>query len=69
MTVQFAPQSKAIHSSQPMVPYTAKTTEIQPEAPGVATYWLKFEDEAVHKGYTFHPGQFNTLILRMNSSD
>jgi NAD(P)H-flavin reductase len=63
MTVQIAPKSMAIDPSKPMLPYWAKITEIQPEAPGVATYWLKFDDAAVRKGYTFRPGQFNMIYL------
>lgn len=63
MTVQVAPKSMAIDASRPMVPYWAKITEIQTEAPGVATFWLKFDDASVRKGFTFHPGQFNMLYL------
>jgi NAD(P)H-flavin reductase len=63
MTVQIAPQSQAVNNSKPMEPYWAEITEIQPEAPGVATYWMQFENQAVRKGFTFHPGQFNMLYI------
>jgi NAD(P)H-flavin reductase len=63
MTVQVAPKSMAIDPSKPMLPYWAKITEIQPEAPGVATYWLKFDDASVRKGFAFRPGQFNMIYL------
>jgi NAD(P)H-flavin reductase len=63
MTVQVAPKSMALQPSQPMLPYWAKINEIQPEAPGVATFWLKFDDESVQKGFSFQPGQFNMVYV------
>jgi len=63
MTVQIAPQSLAVNISKPMDPYWAEITEIQPEAPDVATYWMRFENQAVRKGFTFQPGQFNMLYV------
>jgi NAD(P)H-flavin reductase len=44
-----------------MQPYWAEVVEIQPEAPGVGTYWLRFKDSTVQTGYRFEPGQFNML--------
>ena len=55
--------TQAIASSQPMLPYMAEITRIEPEAPGVATYWLRHRDEFLRKGYSFQPGQFNMLYL------
>jgi len=63
MTTQIAPQSLAVTPSNPMIPYWAEIKEIQPEAPGVATYWLQFLDPAVRQGYAFLPGQFNMLYM------
>jgi len=46
-----------------MWPYWAEIVNIQSEAPGIATYWVRYLDPAVRKGYTFRPGQFNMLYL------
>lgn len=61
MTVQIAPQNLALDTTRPMQPYWAEIVEIKNEAPGIATYWLRFLDPAVRQGYTFHPGQFNMI--------
>jgi NAD(P)H-flavin reductase len=53
----------ALTATKPMLPYWAEITSITPEAPGIATYWLRFTDPAVREGYSFHPGQFNMLYL------
>ncbi len=37
--------------------------KIVPEAPGVATYHLRFRDPAEARRYHFQPGQFNMLYL------
>jgi NAD(P)H-flavin reductase len=63
MTVHIAPQNMALAPTKPMEPYWAEIVEIVPEAPGIATYWLRFLDPAVRQGYTFQPGQFNMLYL------
>jgi NAD(P)H-flavin reductase len=63
MTVQVAPKSMALQPSKPMLPFWARIVEIQPEAPGVSTFWLKFEDASVQKGFSFRPGQFNMLYV------
>ena len=47
-------------------PWHAQLVRIQrivQEVPGVATYELAFEDEAVARTYRFTPGQFNMLYL------
>jgi len=63
MITQIPRHSLAIEISKPMLPYWAEITQIQTEAPGIATYWLRFLDTAVREGYTFHPGQFNQIYL------
>lgn len=63
MTTQIAPSSMALTPTKPMLPYWAEIADIQPEAPGIATFWLRYLDPAVRKGYTFRPGQFNMLYL------
>lgn len=47
----------------PMTPHWAKLVDIQPEAPGVSTYWLKFKDPEVQETFFFNPGQFNILTV------
>jgi NAD(P)H-flavin reductase len=52
--------------SQPadaMTPHVATITGIQPEAAGVTTYRLAFQNTAVREQYRFRPGQFNMLYL------
>jgi NAD(P)H-flavin reductase len=50
-------------SSDPMLPYWAEIIDIENEAPGVNTYWLKLDDSKAQKNYTFKPGQFNMLAI------
>ena len=63
MTTQIAPTSMALTPTKPMWPYWAEIVNIQSEAPGIATYWVRYLDTAIRKGYTFRPGQFNMLYL------
>lgn len=49
--------------SHPMTPHWAELVDIQPEAPGVSTYWLKFKDLDAQKAFFFNPGQFNILTV------
>lgn len=63
MTIQYLESKNAISASQPMEPYWAEIVKIQPEAPGVSTFWLKFQDPALQAGYQFSPGQFNMLFM------
>lgn len=60
---QLNPQahSNAVSAARPMQPYWAEVVEIQPEAPGVGTYWLRFLDSSLQTSYRFLPGQFNML--------
>jgi NAD(P)H-flavin reductase len=60
---QFNPHahSNAVSAARPMQPYWAEIVEIQPEAPGVGTYWLRFLDSSLQASYRFLPGQFNML--------
>ncbi len=46
-----------------LAPMWAEITDIVPEAEGVSTFWLRFEDESLRKNYGFAPGQFNMLYL------
>lgn len=57
------PHSHAISAARPMQPYWAEVVEIQPEAPGVGTYWLRFLDPSMQASYRFLPGQFNMLSM------
>ena len=63
MTIQIAPQSFALTASKPMLPFWAEIMEIQPEAPGISTYRLRFLDPAVREGFKFLPGQFNMISV------
>lgn len=53
--------TSAVSTARPMQSYWAEIVEIQPEAPGVGTYWLKFLDPTLQSSYRFAPGQFNML--------
>ena len=46
-----------------LAPVWAEIMNIVPEAEGVSTFWLKFQDEALQANYRFTPGQFNMLYL------
>lgn len=45
------------------MPHWAEVTRIQPEVEGIATFWLRFKDPAIHKAYSFLPGQFNMVYV------
>jgi NAD(P)H-flavin reductase len=53
----------AINPDLLLSPYWAQVTDIKPEAEGVGSIWLRFEDPLVQKNYRFAPGQFNMLYL------
>ena len=59
MTAQ--PQTTTFHSQQPMKPHWAELLEVENEAPGVYTFWIRFKDQALQDNYFFEPGQFNML--------
>jgi len=61
MTTLATPQHMAVNTLNPMLPYWAEIIRIQPEAPGISTYWLRFLDSAVRQGFSFRPGQFNMV--------
>ena len=63
MTISTNPITAAKCESHPMMPIWAELLEIQDEAPGVSTYWLKIKDPDSRKAYTFKPGQFNILTV------
>ena len=50
-------------SSDPMLPSWAEIIKIEEEAPGVKTFWLKFDDPELRKEFSFKPGQFNLLTI------
>lgn len=50
-------------STNPWLAHPVRVESIKPEASGVATYALVFEDPAVRQAYSFRPGQFNMLYL------
>lgn len=56
-------QTVAISHKSPMTPYWAEIQAITPEAPGIATFWLRFLDDKLQQSYTFQPGQFNMLYV------
>ena len=47
--------------ADPWLAHLVRVQEVKPEAPGVATYALVFEDSAVGRSYRFRAGQFNML--------
>jgi len=53
----------AVHDKAPLTPYWAEVVEIVPEAEGIATYWLQFQDPEMQTHYSFLPGQFNMVYL------
>lgn len=63
MTIHPFTSAAAVSTSQPMEPFWAEIAKIQPEAPGVSTYWLRFIDPGMQASYQFKPGQFNMLAL------
>lgn len=50
-------------TANPWYAQLVRIQDIVQEAPGIATYELAFEDEAVARSYRFAPGQFNMLYL------
>jgi NAD(P)H-flavin reductase len=46
-----------------MKPMWAELVDVVSEAPGVSTYWLKFNDPTERENYAFKPGQFNILSV------
>lgn len=56
-------KSSAISTVAPMRPYRAEILSIQPEAPLVSTFWLRFLDQELRTSFQFKPGQFNMLSI------
>ena len=50
-------------AANPWLPHTARVDRIASEVPGIATYDLQLEEEAVARAFSFLPGQFNMLYL------
>jgi len=63
MTLSTPAKITTCHSQDPMTPLWAEIVDIKSEAPGIATYWLKFKDTAARESYSFAPGQFNILSV------
>jgi len=57
------PAVAGLPAANAMLPVLATITQIQAEAPGIATYTLEFQDPAWRSAYRFRPGQFNMLYL------
>jgi NAD(P)H-flavin reductase len=55
--------SAAVNDGGLLKPSWAEVVKIQPEAEGIATYWLRFQDSNLSKAYRFLPGQFNMLYM------
>ena len=55
--------SAAVNNGELLKPSWAEVVKIQPEAEGIATYWLRFQDLNLSKAYRFLPGQFNMLYM------
>jgi len=53
----------SISPSNPMTTQWAELVDIQPETPGISTYWLRFTDPDLQEKFTFRPGQFNLLSV------
>ncbi len=49
--------------ADPMSPALARVRSVTPEAYGISTFWLEFEDPSLAAAYRFEPGQFNMLYL------
>jgi NAD(P)H-flavin reductase len=55
--------SAAVNDGELLKPSWAEVVKIQPEAEGIATYWLRFQDSNLSNAYRFLPGQFNMLYM------
>jgi NAD(P)H-flavin reductase len=55
--------SYAGHPDQLLLPAWAEVVKITPEAEGVTTFALRFNDPALRTGYRGLPGQFNMLYV------
>jgi NAD(P)H-flavin reductase len=52
-----------VDSAAPWAAHPVRIRSIKPEAPGVSTYELAFEDPQTAQRFRFEPGQFNMLYL------
>lgn len=55
--------ARAIDKSSLLLPDWATIAAVEPEAEGISTYWLEFDDPVLAAEYRFRPGQFNMLHL------
>ncbi len=49
--------------SDPLCPHPANVLSVRPEAPGVATFSLEFQDRERQSRYQVQPGQFNMIYV------
>ena len=56
-------RAAAASAGKLLEPYWTDVVDVQPEVQSLATVWLRFQDPAVQKAYSFAPGQFNMLYL------
>src|ERR1700690_700679 len=63
MVAQQITRPAAISLDHLLQPKWAEVMRISKEINDVSTYWLKFTDPPIQKGYTFEPGQINMLYI------
>ena len=63
MSTALITRPAAAHSENLLEPTWAEITAITPEVEGVSTFWLKFNDPAIQRTYSFKPGQFNMVYV------
>jgi NAD(P)H-flavin reductase len=50
-------------SPDPLLPHPARLRAVEPETPGVATFWLEFLEDVRREDYRLQPGQFNMIYV------
>ena len=63
MTTTLLTSPEIVARPDPMLPSAARIRAIQPEAYGISTFLLAFDDPSLTRTYRFQPGQFNMLYL------
>jgi len=56
-------QARVDPRDDPLCPYPAVIRAVAPEAPGIATFQLEFQDPRRQEAFRFLPGQFNMLYM------
>jgi NAD(P)H-flavin reductase len=65
-TRESTPALAAAHdglSPDALLPHPARLRAVEPETPGVATFWLEFLEDGRREDYRLRPGQFNMIYL------